>query len=86
MTDSACVNAASCRRRAGLSKLNSMRHVVDWELAPVQRAFPDSVDVSSPDALLAPTNSKFGQSTRLGRQLLPDGLWVSHNGTSLERR
>ena len=39
----------------------------DWELAPKQRAFPGSVDISSPDALPAPVNSRFNLSAGLAR-------------------
>jgi hypothetical protein len=74
------------RRRAGLSKLNSMRHVVDWELAPKQRAFPGPVDISSPNALLAPVNSRFNQSARLARLYCLTGSGCPNKGTSLERR
>ena len=70
----------SRRLRAGLSKLNSMRHVVDWELAPMQRAFPGSVDIPSPNALLALVNSRFNQSARLAGHYCPTGSGRPNKG------
>ena len=57
-----------------------MRRVADWELAPKQRAFPDPVDIPSPDALLTPVNSKFDQSVRLARHYCLTGSGRPNKG------